>query len=250
MRALCLPLLLVLTFGASSALAADFDHSAFDALLKKHVKDGKVDYAGVKADRAKLDAYLATLAKADLSGLSKNDAYAFWINAYNALTWKGVLDTLPPNQADWGKYKVTEVKPSFWKGVKYAAAGKQLTLDQIEHEILRPTYKDARVHFAVNCASVGCPTLRSEAYTGAKLDAQLNEQVRQFMTNKSKLIIDRGSKRIQINKIFEWFKGDFVGEAGSIPKYLSRYAEGDLKRELANDAWTISYLEYDWHLNR
>lgn len=232
--------------------AQAFDHSPFDALLKKHVEDGKVDYAGVRADRKALEAYLAQLAAADVTKLSSKERYAFWINAYNALTWKRVIDSLPRDPAQWGTYKVTEVDGGkFWKQPKFSAGGKQVTLDEIEHKILRPTWKDARVHFAVNCASVGCPVLRAEAFTAAKLDAQLDDAAKTFVRTQSKLQLDPANKTLRINKIFEWFKDDFVKDAGSVEKFLARYVDdAATAKALREGGWKISYLEYDWHLNK
>lgn len=245
-RALWLCLLLA----ATPALAQDtFDHSVWDALLKKHVASGEVDYAGVRADRSKLDAYLKALGDADASKLSRGERYAFWLNAYNAFTFKGVLDHLGTDKSAWPSFSVTKVK-GFWKTIKYRAGRRQLTLDQMEHEILRPEFKDARVHFGVVCASVGCPVLRAEAFTGAKVDQQLDEQTKLFFATPSKCRVDVAGRTIYINKIFEWFKGDFVRDEGSIAKYVARFhKDPKVSTALKQGSWTVKYVEYDWGLN-
>ena len=248
MRTLSALALACAALSAPQALA-DVDHGPWDALLKKHVADGKVDYAGVRADQAKLDAYLDALGKADPSKLSKAKRYAFWINAYNAFTFKGVLDKLPADKAKWGGFSVTKV-PGFWKKIKYTVAGKQLTLDDMEHKVLRPVFKDARVHFAIVCASIGCPALRSEAFVASKLEAQLDEQTALFCKDASKLKIDAEKMTIAINPIFKWFGQDFVDDAGSVPKFLARHvADKALAEKLQTAKWKISFVEYDWGLN-
>jgi hypothetical protein len=243
---------MTMLLAAATASGDDFSHEIFDNLLRRHVRDSGVDYAGVRTDKALLADYLAQLAEADIEALTSKAQYAFWINAYNALTWQGVLDTLPQQPAHWVRYQVTTALPEngFWRIVKYRVAKRSLTLDQIEHEILRPTWQDARVHFAVNCASIGCPALRAEAYSALRLEAQLEDQTRRFAADPSKLRIDPASRTIAISPIFDWFRDDFVRDATSIPRFIAGYiADQQLATALTQGEWTVQFLPYDWHLN-
>lgn len=255
MRSMLLALMLAVVLvptafaGDGPGAALDVDHKPFDMLLKKHVKKGLVDYAGLQADRAALGAYLKTLAKADPGEMARNAKMAFYINAYNACTLEGVLATLPADRATWAAYSVTKV-PGFWKKTTYVVGGQPLTLDTIEHKILRPRFEDPRIHFAVNCASAGCPVLRAEAFFPDRLSKQLDEQARLFVNDTTRNQIDPARRELRLSKIFEWFKGDFTQHTGTLQAFVGRYvSDPKLAEALGKPGWTVKHLEYGWSLN-
>jgi len=236
----------------SAALAAPaaqaFDHSAWDALLKKNVvvlpggHASQVRYHGFAADRAALKAYLDALSKvgaAEFESWPKNERKAFLINAYNAFTVEKILTRWPDIASirDFGKIFGNPFKDDF-----FALFGRPMTLDGIEHGMLRKkgAYDDPRVHFALNCASIGCPMLREEAYAAGRLDAQLDDQARRFLGDATRNRYHDG--RLEVSKIFDWFKEDFAPE----PRFFARYAA-----QLGYDGGEapITYLDYDWSLN-
>jgi hypothetical protein len=253
---------------------AQFDHShaAWSALLAKHVvvidggKASQVRYAELAKQRAALKAYLASLSKvteAEFDGWSKAQQIAFLINAYNAFTIEKILTRYPDLKSIWdfGKVFGNPFKDRF-----FALLGKDGTLDRIEHETLRKkgAYDEPRVHFAVNCASIGCPMLREEAYVAERLDAQLEEQARRFLSDRSRNRYDAQRGVLEVSKIFDWFKEDwqsgyrgFVGETAPIrsrAEYFARYAKlladspADQKA-VADGTAPLGFLEYDWTLN-
>jgi len=219
------------------------NHILFDRLLEKHVKDGFVDYRGLKQNEAKLEEYLRVLEKVNPEKLSRDDQFAFYVNAYNAWTIKLILTGYP------GVKSIKELGGFFkspWKKKICRIGGEVITLDHIEHDILRPRFKDPRVHFAVNCASKDCPPLREEAYRGSILDKQLDDAAKRFLNDSKKNYLD--GKKLYASKIFEWFGDDFDNR---VVKFFLKYAQGDLKKNLLKnqDEIEVKYLDYDWSLN-
>jgi hypothetical protein len=219
------------------------EHSLYAELLNSYVKHGVVDYRGFKNHEAKLDRYLKVLEKTQTEKLNRDEQFAFYINAYNAWTIKLILGSYPGVKSikDLGSFL-----KSPWKKKICRIDGVILTLDDIEHQILRARFKDPRVHFAVNCASKGCPPLRSEPYQGRILDRQLDEMTRAFIN-------DPGSNRLEgntlyVSKIFKWFAEDFNKD---IVGFFMKYAHGDLKTKLEANKQNlkVKYLDYDWSLN-
>jgi len=214
------------------------DHSLWDALLKKHVSaGGNVNYDGFKSSQAELDSYL-TLLKENVpsSTWSKEETMAYWINAYNAFTIKLILNHSPINSI----MKINNGKA--WDLVFIKIGGKEYSLNNIEHDILRAKYKDPRIHFAVNCASVSCPKLRNRAFTATGLNQQLEEMSRSFVNNSSKNSIS--SDHIVVSQLFNWYKGDFTMQ-GSVIDFLNKYS----KTKINSDA-SIQFKEYNWNLNK
>jgi len=242
-------LALFLSAFAMTAAADDgvtFDHGVFDALLRKRVTRGRVDYAALLKSRKALSGYLIRLGKADWTKLAtRAEKFAFWINAYNACTLEGVLNTLPADPASWAGYSVVRIK-GFWKKQTYRVSGKLRTLDEIEHKLLRPVFKDARLHMAIVCASTSCPPLRSEAYTGQHLERQLDQQTRQFVADRTNVQIDVAARTLRLNQLFNWFKKDF----GGVPQFLARHvSQAKTRTALERGNWKVSYSKYDWSLN-
>lgn len=228
---------------APGAEAAGFDHAIFADILSDHVRNGVVDYRGLKGDEGRLDRYLDLLNRARVEDFDRNTAFAFYIDAYNACTLKLVLGGYP------GIRSIKELGSffsPFGKKPVCPVGGKVLTLDDIEHGVLRPRFRDPRVHFAINCASRGCPILASVPYRGETLDAQLDAAARGFINNPEKCRVEDG--RLKLSMIFKWYAGDFQN---GVPAFIGKYAEGDLKRALSDHGrdLPVDYLDYDWTLN-
>lgn len=234
-------LLSALSLGTASA--AVVDHTLYADLLNKHNSNGQVDYAGFKKDEPRLDDYLDRLAKIDPKSLSRDEQFAYYANAYNAWTIKLILSGYP------GVESIKDLGSLFkspWKKKFVKLDGKVITLDHIEHDILRPQFKDPRVHMAVNCASKGCPPLWSEPFMGDRLDEQLNAATRNFINNPGFNRLEGNT--LYVSKIFKWFSEDFDD---NVIGFVEKYAEGELKRTIKANRSTIEveYLDYDWSLN-
>jgi len=218
------------------------DHSIYRGLLNKYVKDGVVDYAGFKNEEKELDRYLAILDKTNVGELSRSEQLALYINTYNAYTVKLILENHPVDSIkDIGSRPKGPWKIRFCK-----IGGKTFTLDEIEHDMIRPRFKDPRVHFAINCASKSCPPLISEPYEGSILDQQLDSNTRAFLSNPKENRLEGDT--LYVSKIFKWFEDDFNGD---VVGFFMTHAEGDLNDRLAakRDKIRIKYLHYDWSLN-
>ena len=232
------PLAIALLLAVTPTFAQGIDHAPFDALLRANVSKGHVEYPAFQHSAA-FKSYVADLAKpATLAG--KNDVLAYHINAYNALAIQGILDGLSPS--------TTLGRLRYFKVQDWPVDGKKISLHDVEHKVLRPL-GEPRIHFAIICASRSCPFLRSEAYTAAKLDEQLDEQARQFVNDPFRNRFDRATKTAHLSEIFKWFEEDFQG-AGSVQKYLARYvADPEVAKELAQDGYKVQWIDYDWTLN-
>ena len=219
------------------------DHGIFGRLLKSHVQNGWVDYRGFKKDERQLDAYLDQMAQIDPQTLGRNEQMAFYINAYNAWTIKLILENYP------GVTSIKDLGSFFrspWKKKFVKINGETVTLDHLEHDILRPVFKDPRVHFAVNCASKSCPPLLNEPYTGAALDGQLETAASAFINDPQSNYLKGDT--LYVSRIFKWFGEDFGND---IRKFVQSYARGEFAGRLEGqgDGLTIRYLDYDWSLN-
>lgn len=228
------------------AVGVPFDHSAYERLLKKHV-DGKglVDYQGFQADEKQLNQYLDQLSKnPPAATASKPEQMAFWINAYNAYTIRLILDHYPvASIKDIGsKIKIPFVTTP-WASKFFSIGGEKMSLDNIEHGILRKKYDDPRIHFALVCASISCPRLRNEAFTAAKLDRQLDDQGRDFLNDPAKNKV--GKTKAQLSSYFDWYKADWTQNGQSVAKWVNRYSATKMDANAA-----VSYLDYNWNLNK
>lgn len=218
-------------------------HDLWDALLKKHVRaDGMADYKGFVKDSVRLSQYLDLLASAHpQASWSRAEQMAYWINAYNAFTVKLIVDYYPVQSIKDIKKGIPFVN-TVWDIKFINIQGKTYDLNNIEHNILRPQFKDARIHAAINCASISCPRLHNEAFTAAKLEKQLEAVTRSFINDpvRNRVSADKG----ELSAIFNWFSGDFKRDAGSVRNFVNKYA----KIKLSESA-KITYLDYDWGLN-
>ncbi len=225
------------------------DVDAWDALLRRHVDDrGRVDYATwQRQGTVALEQWLAAQRPFDPEPGFRAEAMALWINLYNALVIRQVLARFP----------VASIRPTiaavpnwpaflaFFSRPVISLQGQPLSLNRIEHAILRPRFGDPRLHFALVCAAVGCPLLRPEAYRAERLEAQLEEDARRFLQHPQKLHFEPARGRLWVSRIFQWYRGDVLAVAPSIPAYVGRY-----RPELALPADVrLHYLPYDWALN-
>jgi len=245
-----------------SALA-EFDHSQWDSLLRKHVKvqgagvATQLDYAGMAGDQAQLSAYLAALAAVDRPSFEVWDTasqLAFLINTYNALTVDLILDDYPDIDSI---RDIGFLLSSAWNQDIASLFREPVTLDEIEHEMIRgwDRYKEPRIHFAVNCAAIGCPALRNEAYVSDRLERQLEESTKLFLSDRSRNYFDNG--RLYVSSIFDWYEEDFErgwGGIDSVAEFLANYPselglDGQTVDSLRAGNLRIRYLRYDWDLN-
>jgi hypothetical protein len=243
------------TSPAQSAQPA-FDHQPLDALLAQYVdKEGWVDYAGLKNERAKLDQYLATLASAKPQDFpNETERLAFWINSYNAFTLADVLDDV------YGKAKSVKDVKGFFDQKKHQIAGAELTLDEIEKR--GRDLNDPRIHFAVNCASASCPKLQQFAYTGTQLDYQLTKAAREFLGDSGRgMNYDAGRNQVYLSPIFKWYAADFTGanplmarvkaevSGAEMLEVAKKYMPPDAVNFLTAKNVEVKWLEYNWALN-
>ncbi|MGV3628426.1 MAG: DUF547 domain-containing protein [Betaproteobacteria bacterium] len=272
MKNLLLTLLLAALPLTTTAQTFDHDHKAWSALLKKHVvlldggKASQMRYAGLAQDRAALKSYLDTLAKVspqEFAGWTKPQQMAFLINAYNAFTAEKILTRYPNIKSIWdfGKIFGNPFKDKF-----FTLLGREFTLDMIEHETLRKpgAYNEPRVHFAANCASVGCPMLREEPFVAERLDAQLEEQTRRFLSDRSRNRYNATDNTLEVSEIFKWFGEDWTsGYRGFdnkgpamqsreqfFAKYAALLADQPAQQQMITERKAaIRHLDYDWALN-
>jgi len=224
--------------------APPFDHSMFDTLLKRHVDDnGWVDYEGLDADAARLDAYLETIAAAPFDRMSRDEKLALLINAYNAATLRLILDFRPVKSIK----DIPAAKR--WDDRRWNVGGKTMSLADIEHKQIRPKFNEPRIHFALVCAAVGCPKLRNEAFVAKRLDAQLDDQMRYAHTHGRWLVFDADRGVLGLTKLYDWYGSDFTQSGVTVEAYAAQYAPA-LKAALdAGRRITRRWLAYDWGLN-
>ena len=222
-----------------------FSHALFEQVLQEYVDaDGNVNYAALKANPDTLEAYLDKLAVAAPTEMSYNAQMAFWINAYNALVIKGVVDRYPTTS-------VRKLKPlrGFFSRLKFQVAGKTYTLNQIEHDVIRMEFVDARIHFALVCASRGCPPLENRVFLPETIEAQLDDVTLKFVTNPAKVRLDRSARQVFLSKIFEWYADDFTEGYTGVADFLSDYLSSEDADFVSAEDVSFHYLDYDWTLN-
>lgn len=239
---------------ATQAQGFDHAHPGWDALLKEHVvlldggKASQLRYAGMAQARPALKNYLESLSRvseADFNAWTKPEQIAFLINAYNAYTVEKILARYPDIKSIWdfGKFFGNPFKDQF-----FSLLGRRMNLDEVEHGILRKKYGEPRVHYALNCASIGCPMLREEAFVAEKLERQLEEQARRFLSDRSRNRVQGG--RLEVSKIFDWFKEDFEPRGPYFARYAKLLSDDPSQQKLvAAGALPLSFLDYDWSLN-
>jgi Protein of unknown function, DUF547 len=251
--------------GLPAAAQLDHNHAAFDAMLKKHVSwnaagvASSVSYKGFSAERGELKKVLdqySSVSQAQYDAFKRDEQLAFLINAYNAYTIELILTKYP----DLKSIKdVGSVFQAPWKKNFFSLLGKERNLDNVEHDMIRApgVFNEPRIHFAVVCASIGCPALRPEATTATKLEAQLEDSTRRFLRDKSRNRFNAANGKLEVSKIFDWYKGDFEQGFKGISsrqvffaKYAEVLADKPEGQAIVKDSKAeISFLDYDWRLN-
>ncbi len=233
------------------------DHAAWRAFLEKYVAAGhpsgvnRLRYGDVsKTDKTALDGYIARLEKLPVSAYGRNAQKAYWINLYNALTVKVVLDHFPVKSIKDISLSSGLFGGLFgggpWKAKLATVEGEKVSLDDIEHRILRPIWRDNRVHYAVNCASIGCPNLQAEPFTAANLERLLDRGAREYVNHRRGVAFADG--RLRVSSIYDWFQSDFGGNGRTVVRHLREYAKPALRKRLEGHGGSLDY-HYDWGLN-
>jgi hypothetical protein len=229
---------------AMASAAVPLPYAAWDKLLKKNVDDkGRVDYNAV--DKAELEKLFAAVAAS--SPKKTPDKYpgtnaqkAYYIDAYNIIVWKNVISRLPKLK------NVDSEKTSFFYFTKFVVGGEEMNLYDLENKIVRPQFKDARMHMALNCASGGCPMLPRAAFTPENVDEMLSREARRFCNETRNVDFDPATKRLRLSHIFDWYKDDFGKAPANVIAWINNWRSGEAK--LPGDA-KIEYVDYDWTLN-
>ncbi|MBE7439845.1 MAG: DUF547 domain-containing protein [Spirochaetales bacterium] len=212
-------------------------------LLGRYVRDGFVDYGALKQEKTALDQVLAAMSAEKVDSLSKYEQIAFYINLYNAATLRLILD-YP------GIKSIHDIPAEKrWKDRRWNVQGKLLSLDDLEHEILRKEYRLPWVHFVLTCASQGCPVLRSSPYSGKGLQQQLQKQTEIFFARSDSYRLDRKKKILYLSELLDWYRGDLVSYSGSVLDFMMDYAPDSDRAFLREQRPRIGYLKYSWDLN-
>jgi hypothetical protein len=247
--------------GLASAVEFDRTHAGYVALLNRFVTDGRIDYKGLKTDRGALDRYLdsaAEVAETQFNAWTESERLAFLINLYNAATLKLIVDHYPVKSIK----KIGSLFKGPWDQPVVRLFGETITLNNLEHDIMRKQYNEPRIHLALVCAAKGCPPLRNEAYVAAKLDEQLDDQSRRYLSSPAGLRIDRKQKVVYFSSIFKWYGEDFVaghspasGFSGldpterAVANFCRRFLSASDSDYLKTGGYSVKYLDYDWSLN-
>jgi Protein of unknown function, DUF547 len=249
---------------------AEFDYSGYAEILKRYVDDdGMVNYAELNANRKDLDAFITSLGNLKTAAYKKwstKERTAFWINAYNAITLRAIIDHYPINASGPGtsRYPENSIRqiPGVWKKLTFNVRGKKWTLDKIEHTALRGWYNEPRIHLALVCAAISCPPLRNGPFYASKLDEQFGDQTRKFLARSKNFRIDRKNKIVYLSSIFKWFGKDFIKTYGTkkgfakqnksqkaVLNYLAEFLDGPDAKYLRGKKYKVKYIKYNWALN-
>ncbi|MBI1387857.1 MAG: DUF547 domain-containing protein [bacterium] len=261
-------LLMAATVSAEES-SPSFSYRPYARVLERFVDDhGLVDYAALAKDPADLDAFLkdvADLKKKTFDAVAEKDRIAFWINVYNAYTLKTVVKHYPIKSTLVGGLihpggSIRQIS-GVWDKLKHSVMGREMTLDQIEHGTLRAEYHEPRIHFAINCASMGCPKLFAKPYVGDELDRQLDEQVRRFLHTPEQFQFDRENRTLSLSMLLKWYAGDFASSTDTghfdylddqtrgVMNFLYPYLNDEQQAFLKSVHVKVRYLDYDWSLN-
>lgn len=253
--------ILVLAFGFLSHAEAAFDHShqKWNAVLQKAVvvrgHASWVNYKSIKEKPQELTEYLASLeavTKDEFSHFSNDEKLAFLINSYNALTVKLIVEHYPTTSIkNTGVRTLSNLSASPWKNVFFKLLGGDRYLDYIEHEILRKSFNEPRIHFALVCASISCPALQTEAYTASHLDHQFEKAAENFLTDQERNRYIPGGSRLELSSIFKWYGDDFAKKYGSYLAFIGpRITKNpEFQKAISDGKATVSFLDYNWNLN-
>jgi hypothetical protein len=237
--AACSVTLVCAVHGLSFSEEARFDHGLYEKVLRGFVANGFVNYRALKENPEDLEAYIGTIgefAPEALASLPRDERMAFYINAYNAFTLKAVIDYYP--------IRSIRSIPGVWDKRRFTIAGEEVTLNHVEHRILRKEFNEPRIHFTLVCASRGCPRLNELPFEGRRMESMLEGETRRFISDQSRNKIDRTKNILYLSTIFKWFKKDF----GDVITYVSQYLPADDVRYIREARPVIRY-RYDWTLN-
>ena len=244
--------------------AFDHDYQVYASVLRRHLRDGRVDYARLKAGRQDLDAVVRAfgdVSDPEVQAWSRPQQIAFWINVYNVFTLRAIVDHYPIAGSRFSLQPRNSIRQidGVWTTLTWQAAGRTVTLDDIEHRILRPTFREPLVHVAVNCASVSCPPLAPEPYRAAALDPQLHAAARRFLASPLGMTVQ--GTRLSVSSIFKWYGEDFVERYGSavaragspvdraILGVVAMFGPAEAKALAESGRASVAFLSYDWSLN-
>ncbi|MEM9428346.1 MAG: DUF547 domain-containing protein [Pseudomonadota bacterium] len=227
--------------------SGDPDHGAWAALLARHLKmgsDGVARLSYAQMPKTEVDGYVSSLAAVDPTTLTSNAAFAYWVNLYNALTVQVVLGAYPVRSIrDIGGSLLARGP---WRRKVVTVAGRDLSLDDIEHGILRPVWRDPRIHYAVNCASIGCPNLAAEPYVSRRLDAMLTAAAQSYVNHPRGVSVT--AEGLVLSSIYDWFISDFGGSDGGVLAHLAAHAAAPLRASIDTSPRIVGH-RYDWGLN-
>lgn len=232
----------------SAVHAFDQTHASLDQLVRRNVRASLVNYTALKAAPGPLDDYLSQLAavsEVEFGAWPEKERLAFLINLYNAATLRLIVENYPLKSIR----SIGWLPGAAWKKEVVELFGRKISLDELEHGIIRQQYHEPRAHFALVCAALGCPPLREEAYVGARLDAQLDDQGRKFLGNAAKNRVDAATRVVYLSPIFKWFAGDFETASGTVLKFVTPYFPESARGALTSGDVKVSYTDYDWSLN-
>jgi hypothetical protein len=230
------PFVLMALFSFATVQAQTGFFTKADAFLKKNVSGGGVDYEGIKAAPAELDELVGMIGSYNVASADKNTQKAFYLNAYNILVIKNVVDHYPIA-------KPLDVT-GFFDGIKFKIAGSSLTLSDIENKKIRPAFKDARVHFALVCAAKSCPPLANAAFQPSRVESQLENLTKKALDSKSFIKVSDENSTVGLSQILDWYKEDFLAEAKTILDYVNKYRTTPIPAD-----YTQSFYTYNWALN-
>ena len=244
----------IILFGISSAQNS-VDHSVFTEILQKYSFNGLLDYDGLTKEK-KLDFYLDKLSNVNPDDLiSDSEKIAFWINVYNAFTIKVIVNNYPVESINdlhtGGRILGHIFSTTIWDDDFININEKELSLNDVEHEILRKDFKEPRIHFGIVCASISCPNIRNEAFTSERLNFQLEQEAIKFFNDDTKNKFDRNNQEAYLSKILDWFSEDFGENDEEILLYVAKFLDEDLASDIIQNVgdWSVDYLDYDWGLN-
>jgi hypothetical protein len=264
------PAIFLLLISGRTGIAGTFDHSAYDSLLYVYVENGLVDYKGIQEEKKLLTAYVDQLEHLDpeeFQTWSENEQKAFWINVYNAITIEGILRNYPITPGGFfarRRFPRNSIRQigGFWDTVFVRVMGKDITLNQIEHEILRKEFHDPRIHFVLVCASIGCPLLEKRAFTPEQLDQRLDQAASNFIRDANKVRLDRAKNTVYLSSIFDWYTEDFPAsdeahetfqeyskQNRGIVAFVAGYLPEEERTFIIDNRPKIAFLDYDWSLN-
>ena len=249
---------------------SEVQNESYAMVLAKYVdSEGMVNYKDLKEDREPLDRYVESLAVLDpnvYEQLSTDEKIAFWINAYNALTLQTIINHYPITKGGlisglrFPENSIRQI-PGVWDEISHRVMGREMTLNNIEHDTLRKQFSEPRIHMALVCASMDCPPLRREPYMADRLDAQLDDQARRFLASPRKFRIDRAKHIVYLSSIFKWFAPDFSvrygkdpsqgdpSEVSTVLEFVSLYVNAEDAQQLKTVDHKVKYIDYDWSLN-